>query len=154
MIKWYEDNKIKIEFDEVPYVSVRVAVPSMSNAEKKAIKKYPFINKRSLKVEITYQEKIYGFTIPKNYCWNGSDIPRIFWRLVGAKSEPQYLVASCLHDYTLENKSIINYNRRLTTEIFRGCLMEAGVGKIKAQIMAECVDLFQHFCDWGLEYNK
>lgn len=156
-MKWYTDKNLTIQFDEVPYLSVRVAVPSMTDIEKKSIKKYPFINKRDLKVRIIYHvkdDRIHEFTIPKNYCWNGSDIPRCFWRLVGAKSEPQYLVASCLHDYVLENKHLILNDRRLSTEIFKGCLLEAGVGKIKAQIMAECVDMFQRFCDWGLEFNN
>ena len=148
MIKWFSDDKLDILFEEVPYVSVRVALPSMSKAEKKAIKKYPFINKKSLKVRVIYHvenDRIHEYTIPKNYCWNGSDIPRCFWRIVGAKSEPQYLVASMNHDFVLENKHLILNDRRLSTEIFRGCLITAGVGKIKAQIMAECVDLYQRF---------
>ena len=148
MIKWFSDDKLDILFEEVPYVSVRVALPSMSKAEKKAIKKYPFINKKILKVRVIYHienDRIHEYTIHKNYCWNGSDIPRCFWRIVGAKSEPQYLVASMNHDFVLENKHLIFNDRRLSTEIFRGCLITAGVGKIKAQIMAECVDLYQRF---------
>jgi hypothetical protein len=54
----------------------------------------------------------------------------------------------------LEHKQTIDYNRRLSTEVFKGCLLEAGVNQIKANIMAEAVDLFQCFCDWGLEWNK
>jgi hypothetical protein len=128
----------------------------MTEQEKKSIKKYPFICKTRLEVVIFdhVKSKSYKFIIPKGYCWNGSDIPRIFWRIVGSKSEPQYLIASCLHDFVLENKKIINHDRRLSTEIFKGCLLEAGVNQIKANIMAEAVDLFQCFCDWGLEYNK
>jgi hypothetical protein len=129
----------------------------MTEQEKKSIKKYPFICKTKLEVAIFdhVNSKSYKFTIPKGYCWNGSDIPRVFWRVIGSKSEPQYLVASCRHDFILaeENKKLINYDRRLSTEIFKGCLLEAGVSQIKANIMAEAVDLFQRFCDWGLAYN-
>ena len=91
---------------------------------------------------------IYDFVIPKGYCWNGSDIPRIFWRIIGSKSEPQYLIASCLHDYLLENKELINYDRKLTSKVFKGCLRTAGVGSFKAEIMYLAVDNFQKFCKW------
>lgn len=150
-IKWYEDEELAIFFNTMPRVAVRYVVPSMTTLEKQSVKKFPFICKSSLNVAIFdhKKEKCYKFTIHKDYCWNGSDIPRFFWRLVGAKSEPQYLIASCLHDWVLEHKQVIDYNRRLSTEIFKACLLEAGVGKIKASIMAEAVDLFQRFQNWG-----
>jgi hypothetical protein len=156
MIEWYNDDKITIFFSNTPHVCVRYVTPSMTDKEKKSIKKYPFICKTNLEVTIFdhTKSKKYKFTINKGYCWNGSDIPRIFWRLIGSKSEPQYLISSCLHDWMLEHKQTIDYDRRLSTEIFKGCLLEAGVGKVKASIMAEAVDLFQRFCDWGLEWNK
>ena len=156
MINWYEDDELAIFFNQTPHVCVRYVTPSMTDKEKKSIKKYPFICKTNLEVTIFdhIKSKKYMFTINKGYCWNGSDIPRIFWRLVGSKSEPQYLIASCLHDWMLEHKQTIDYDRRLSTEVFKGCLLEAGVGKVKASIMAEAVDLFQRFCDWGLAYNN
>ena len=158
MIEWYKSDKLSIFFSDTPHVCVRYILPTSTKEEVKSIKKYPFICKTKLDVAIFdhVKSKSYKFTIPKCFCWNGSDIPRIFWRIVGSKSEPQYLIASCLHDFILEkeNKKLINYDRRLSTEIFKGCLIEAGVENIKANIMAEAVDFYQRFCDWGLEYNK
>jgi hypothetical protein len=156
MIEWYKSKNLSIFFSNAPHVCVRYVTPSMTDKEKKSIKKYPFICKTELEVAIFdhTKGKKYKFTIHKGYCWNGSDIPRIFWRIIGSKSEPQYLIASCLHDWMLEHKQTIDYNRRLSTEVFKGCLLEAGVGKVKASIMAEAVDLFQLFCDWGLEWDK
>ena len=150
MINWYEDDELAIFFNHKPHVCIRYVIPSMTNKEKKSIKKYPFICKTNFEVTIFdhTKNKKYIFTIHKGYCWNGSDIPRFFWRIIGSKSEPQYLIASCLHDWVLEHKQVIDYNRRLSTEIFKGCLLEAGVGKVKASIMAEAVDLFQRFCNW------
>lgn len=157
MIEWYKSEKLSIFFNETPHVCVRYVLPSSTSDEVKSIKKYPFICKTNLSVALFdhVKHKSYKFTIPKGFCWNGSDVPRFFWRIIGSKSEPQYLVASCLHDFILdkENKKLINYDRRLSTEVFKGCLLEAGVGKVKASIMAEAVDLFQRFCDWGLAYN-
>lgn len=150
MIKWYSDDKICILFSEKPCLGVRYVLPTQSEREKASIKKYPFICRKRLEVTIIDKQigKFYNFAIPKSYCWNGSDIPRIFWRLVGSRSEPQYLIASCLHDFMLENKYLIDYNRRLTSLVFRGCLIEAGVSKLKANIMSEAVDLFQRFQKW------
>lgn len=151
MIKWYEDDELAIFFNDKPHVCVRYVMPSMSNLEKLSINEYPFICKTDLSIAIfdNKKPKKYQFTIPKGYCWNGSDIPRAFWRLVGSKSDPQYLIASCLHDFLCERHSIIDNDRRLSSMIFRACLLEAGVSKFKANIMAEAVDMFQRFCGWG-----
>lgn len=149
-IDWACDKNVLICFDREPVVQVRVVKPTMNKLERQAVTRYPFINKTPLQVMIYDNKKFkqYNFTIPKNYCWNGSDVPRFFWRIIGSKSEPQYLISSCLHDYLLENKSIIDYNRRLTSLVFKCCLIEAGVSKLKANIMAESVDLYQRFCRW------
>lgn len=144
-IIWYENEELAIFFNTMPRVAVRYVVPSMTTLEKQSVKKFPFICKSSLNVAIfdRKKEKCYKFTIHKDYCWNGSDIPRIFWRLVGAKSEPQYLIASCIHDFICQQHDVINNDRRLSSMIFRACLLEAGVNKFKANVMAESVDLFQ-----------
>ena len=144
-IMWYEDDELAIGFNSMPHVCVRYITPSMTETESNSIKKYPFICKTELKVKLFDHEKeeVYSFTIPKGYCWNGSDIPRIFWRIIGSKSEPQYLIASCLHDYMLENKEVIDYDRKLTSKVFKGCLRTAGVSSFKAQIMYLAVDTFQ-----------
>ena len=149
-IKWYEDEELTIGFNEAPHVCVRYILPSSTPAEVKSIKKYPFINKTAFKVTLFDHKnsKKYEFTVPKCYCWNGSDIPRIFWRIVSSRHEPQYLIASCLHDFILENKSIIDNNRRLSSKVFRAVLIGSGVGAVKANIMMEAVDLFQRCCKW------
>lgn len=144
-IIWYDDKELTIGFNSMPHVCVRYKTPTMTTNEMKSIKKYPFICKTNLIVDLfdKINKKRYHFTIPKGYCWNGSDIPRIFWRIIGSKSEPQYLIASCLHDYMLENKEVINYDRKLTSKVFKGCLRTAGVSSFKAQIMYLAVDTFQ-----------
>ena len=43
----------------------------------------------------------------------------------------------------LVHDDIIDNDRRLSSMIFRACLIEAGVSKFKANVMAESVDLFQ-----------
>lgn len=157
MIDWYKDSKLAIFFSSTPNVGIRYVIPTMTSLEKLSIKEYPFICKTDLNIAIFdhTKQKEYKFTIPKGYCWNGSDIPRMFWRIIGPKSEPQYLISSCIHDYICEHHNIIDNDRRLSSMIFRACLLEAGVSKLKAEIMYMAVDNFQKiFCDWGLEFNK
>ena len=70
MIEWYKDKELSIFFDNKPSVGMRYALPSMSEAEKKAVSQYPFENKQALKVTLFdhIKTKKYEFTIPKNYC--------------------------------------------------------------------------------------
>ena len=89
---WYEDDEIKIEFDKTPHTTLLFPLPSMTNDEKKDIKKKPFLNKIRLFVTLAdkRQEGVqYGFLIEKGYRWDGATIPRALWRIIGAKTDPQ-----------------------------------------------------------------
>ena len=96
----------------------------------------------------------FSFKIKKGYIWNGADIPRCFWRLVGSRTDNAFLTASMVHDFMLENKKFIMEEvlknsmfvkeyRRLTSLIFRQILKDTGTGTIKANVMAWCVQIFQ-----------
>ena len=96
----------------------------------------------------------FSFKIKKGYIWNGADIPRCFWRLVGSRTDNAFLTASMVHDFMLENKKFIledvlkntmtaSEYRRLTSLIFRQILKDTGTGTIKANVMAWCVQIFQ-----------
>lgn len=158
MINWYKSKDLDINFNDVPYVSIRYALPSMTDSELKSIKKYPFINKRDLTVRIIYHkdnDRTHEFTIPKNYCFDGASIPRLFWRIIGAPTDNSFLIAAIVHDYLCEHHALIMNDRELSTEVFNALLETSKVGKFKRFLMKTSVDIFQKFfCDWGLEYNK
>lgn len=141
-------------FDVTPIVCVRVIEKSDSPEIKQEKKDYPFKLHNKVPVSIETSKRSFGFSVPKNYIWNGADIPRIFWRLVGSKTDNAFLVASMLHDYLLDNKIDIYGNvlekdipmkeyRRLTSLIFREVLKNSGENVIKANVMSWCVDVFQ-----------
>ena len=124
-------------------------------------KKYPFELFNSLLVKISTTHRNFEFTIFNGYTWNGADIPRFFWRIIGSRTDNDFLVASMLHDYLLEFKAYIvneildnaitkKEYRRLTSLIFRHVIKEQGTNTIKANIMAWCVDVYQMFnrSDW------
>lgn len=151
MIKWYTDEEIAIEFDKIPMVSVRYPLPSMTKAEKKAISKYPFINKQNLKVKLVDKEYNinYEFTIPKDYCWDGASIPRMFWRLIGSKTDSKFLIPSLIHDVLCENHHYVDNDRYFADKVFERLLFVSGVSAFNRWLMFHSVDNFQKFCGWN-----
>lgn len=150
MIEWYKDKDIKIFFSDFPIVKMRYALPSMTILEKNAVYKFPFESKMRLSVELfdLTNNKNYEFIIRKNYCWDGATIPRFLWRLIGAKTDPSFLIPSLVHDVLCENKQYVNYDRNFSSCVFKALLLSAGVSKIKAQIMYIAVDNYQKFQGW------
>ena len=148
MIEWYKDDELTITFSEIPCVGVRIIIPTMSKEEKADAKAKPFLNRKRLLVDITYKDRVYCFVIPKFYYWNGANIPRFFWRLIGAKSEPRFLIPSMLHDILCENHCYIDNDRYLSRLVFRALLKTAGVNPITRWVMFHSVDNFQKFQAW------
>ena len=91
----------------------------------------------------------YSFTIPKGYCWDGATIPRIFWRLIGSKTDPAFLIASMIHDVLCENHNYVNNDRYFADKVFERLLYVADVPAFNRWIMFHSVDNFQKFCKWG-----
>lgn len=151
MISWFESKELGIFFDNYPRVGMRYALPSMTEAEKKAVAKYPFENKQALKVTLFdhLKQRKHEFTIPKNYCWDGATIPRFFWRLIGAKTSAEFLIPSMVHDWMCVYHASVGHDRNLSSRVFRALLHEAGVSGFKAQMMYLAVDNFQRCCGWG-----
>ena len=150
MIEWYTNKEAGIFFDSIPWVGIRYILPSSTKEEKKSIKKYPFINKKTLKVKlIDYKkDKIYNFEIPKGYCYDGATIPRLFWRLIGANTDNNFLIAALVHDVLCENHHYINYDRKFSSEVFNALLEASEVTRLKRFLMKNSVDFFQRFCKW------
>lgn len=153
MIDWACDKDVLICFDREPVVQVRLIKPDMTKVEKRAITRYPFTCKKPLKVLIydLKKQKQYNFEVKENYCWDGASIPRMFWRLIGANTANEFLIPSLIHDVLCENKQYVEFDRELSSKVFRALLIASGVSELKAEIMYFAVDWFQKWwCDWGL----
>ena len=148
MIEWYKDDELFILFSDVPFVGVRVVLPTMDADLKRKIAKKPFINRERLLVDVKYKDKSYCFDVPKFYYWNGANIPRVFWRLIGSQSDPKFLVPSMIHDILCENHGYIDNNRYLSSLIFKALLKTAGINPFTRWSMFHCVDNFQKFQGW------
>lgn len=97
-----------------------------------------------------------------SFCWNGQNIISCLWSILHmSKHSPEGLQASKWHDIFLYKKKeyismfresdpsmTISQYRRLTSLIFRQLLMNNGVPKIKAYVMAWFVDQWQKLMFW------
>ena len=150
MITWYSNEEIGILFDKVPNVTIRYVTPFTTEEEKKEINKKPFINLSELKVVL--QDKIlyenHEFIIPKDYTWDGASIPRVFWRLIGSKTDQRFLIPSMIHDVLCENHDYVNNDRYFSTCVFERLLYVSKVNPLARWTIKHSVDNFQKFCDW------
>lgn len=151
MLEWYKDKEIGIYFSEKPRVAVRYALPSMTKAQKTAINKYPFENKGHLNVELhDYKKNVkHYFCIPRGYCWDGATIPRLFWRLIGSKTDSKFLIPSMVHDVLCEHHEYVNNDRYFCDRVFERLLYVSGVPAFNRWLMFHSVDNFQKFCGWS-----
>ena len=157
-----KEQIVDVKFSENPDVRVRVINSDDFKEIKEAKKRFPFELHNSVKIKVITTKREFEFTIYNGYVWNGADIPRLFWRTIGSRTDNEFLIASMLHDYLLEfkvymlnqvlEKSIsVKEYRRLTSLIFRHILKEQGTNTIKANIMSWAVQVFQatvNFKQW------
>lgn len=157
MIKWYSNKIAGIFFDDIPHVCMRYALPSHTKQEKKLIKKYPFINKKTLFVELAdyKKNKNYNFSIPKGYCYDGASIPRFFWRVVGSNTDNRFLIAALVHDVLCEHHDYVDNDRIFSSEVFNALLEASEVSCFQRFLMKNSVNVFQKFfCNWGRGQGK
>jgi hypothetical protein len=125
-------------------------LPSMTDKEKQKAAEYPFINCSNLKVRITYHGQQYEFHVPKGFRWDGATIPWFVWWIVGSKTENRYRLPSMIHDYMCNNKYVVNFNRKLSSDVFRALLRANAVAKWRIGVMYFFVELCQKY--WVKEW--
>lgn len=145
MIRFCDNEEIEIFSFTRPCVCARTTLPDMTEDEKLDIQRKPFLNKRNITYFIRYKNEIYTIFIKKGYTWDGASIPFGFRWLIGTKGNPDFLIPSCVHDKMCEEKYLIDYNRYLSSLIFKELLISCGAGKTKANLMFLAVDNFQKF---------
>ena len=145
MIEWCKNDKLSVFFDDVPSVGIRYYLPSMTDKEKESVRKYPFICRKALDVAIfDHKKKLrYKFTIPKDYCFDGATIPRLFWRLVGSPTDNKFLIAALVHDMLCQFHECVGYDRALSTNVFNSLLEAGGVNPVNRFLMKNSVACFQ-----------
>lgn len=157
----------EILLSETPDIRIRV----INDDDPKPIKdnkiKYPFELFNTIKVTIKTTKRKFSFDIPKGYTYNGSDIPRLFWRIIGSRTDNDFLMGALLHDYMLDNafhivnvhikdKISIKEYIRLTSLIYRDKIKNQGANIIKANIMGGAIHIFQlcNYKNWEKKFNN
>ena len=106
----------------------------------------PFYLNHDAFVSIETYNDAFNFTIPKGYHWDGCTIKTRFLQFViGCSHTPEFVIASLLHDYILDNKELVGYDRELSSDIFETALINSGVGKIKAKVMRDVMNFYQKY---------
>ena len=125
----------------------------LSEEETKLALKKPFIVFADINIFIEYKDKMYNFTIPKGYDWNGANVPPFAWVIIGQRTDPRFKLASCVHDYLCEHHDIVENDRYLSTLIFETlCLHFGKFNALKRWAMFHGVDNFQKI--FGKDLNK
>lgn len=125
----------------------------LNGKETESALKKPFIVLQDIKIFIEFKDKMYNFTIPKGYDWNGANVPPFLWLIIGQRTDPRFRLASCVHDYLCEHHAVIENNRYLSTLVFETlCLHFGKFNAVKRWAMFHGVDNFQKL--FGRDLNK
>lgn len=129
--------------------------------------RYPYKTKTAFIIITRTEKHCYEFPLKMDedgsYFYNGSNIPRIAWTLLGLNpGSPEGMIASLAHDNLLQHKQysydrakIFNKDitvpefRKLTTSIYTTLLRNSGVDSFRANLMGFFINSYQFFNpDW------
>lgn len=133
---------LSVELIGNPDIDVREVLPYEETGDRN---KKPFCCRNSALIKVKYQDKEKKLRTKIisnecNYCYDGATIP---FKI--GKSNMKLLIPSLYHDIMCEDKSKIDYQRNLSSQIFKELLLQCGVNKVTAQIMYLAVDNYQRF---------
>ena len=142
--KMKRENELEISINTYPIVLCRTILPTDTKAEKKSKNKKQFINLRTSTLNVKDSGKEYCIIAHKDYCFDGATIPFGI-----GKGNMKLLIPALFHDIMCDNKAVVNYDRYLSSLVFKRLLLMCGVPKMKANLMYGCVDNYQKlFGNW------
>lgn len=119
-------------------MAVRVVLPSDDPLTVKSKKKKQFINKKMCILTVDTGDKQFTITAHKDYCFDSATIPFGI-----GKGDTRLFVPALFHDIMCDNKAVVDYDRKLSSRIFRELLLMCEVPKWKADIMYNSVEVYQ-----------
>ena len=130
-----------------PYILVREVLPSDDQATVKDKNRLPFMTQKSALIKVHYinkkgKETKKIISNPTIYKYDGASIP---FKI--GKGNMKLLIPALFHDLMCEDKSRIDYNRRLSSLIFKNLLLQCKVNKLVAETMFIAVDTYQMFME-------
>lgn len=138
-----EIKEIKLSND--PHIHTRSVLFDDGEDEIKNKNKKQFITCKSASLTVEYTDgiKLVLFA-DKGYVFDGATIPFNI-----GKGNMKLLIPALFHDVMCDDKSLINYNRKEASNIFKAALIKCKVNKHIANLMYLAVEVFQKLCcDW------
>ena len=128
-----------------PDIQVRQVMPYDDEAVVKDKNRLPFQTQKSALIKVYYKDKKGNETKkiisnPTIYKYDGASIP---FKI--GKGNMKLLIPALFHDLMCDDKSRIDYNRHLSSLIFKDLLLQCKVSKITAEAMFLAVDTYQRF---------
>ena len=149
--EWQNDEYVKTGFSDFPNIESKLINNNvMTHVEIKQAKKKPLILRNEVVVCLVGKviHKVYTFTIPSGYDYDGASIPRVLWRFIGSKENIEFKVAALIHDVLCENHHYVDNNRYFADKVFEKLLEVGDVCAFKRWMMFHSVDNYQKFCGW------
>lgn len=91
-------------------------------------------------IKVTYEDKVYFIANETNFKYDGASIA---FKI--GKGNMKLLIPALYHDIICEDKSLVDFDRKLSSMIFKELLIQCKVNKVTAQIMYLSVDTYQRF---------
>lgn len=123
-----------------PCIVVREVLPSDDDKTVKEKNKKPFMAIKSAVLKVKYGTREYTIANECGYTYDGASIA---FKI--GKGNMKLLIPSLYHDIMCENKSIVDFDRKLSSLIFKELLLQCKVNKLTANIMYEAVNIYQSF---------
>lgn len=123
-----------------PCIVVREVMPSDDDKTAKEKNKKPFMAIKSAVLKVKYDTREYTIANECGYTYDGASIP---FKI--GKGNMKLLIPSLYHDIMCENKAIVDFDRKLSSMIFKELLLQCKVNKLTAEIMYESVNIYQCF---------
>lgn len=135
-----QEYTLNLKLSCEPRVAVRVVLPSDDKATIKSKQKKQFINKKTCILTVDTGDKQFTITAHKDYCFDSASIPFGI-----GKGDTRLFVPALFHDIMCDHKEVVNYDRNLSSRIFKELLLMCEVPKWKVNIMYFAVDNYQKF---------
>lgn len=104
-------------------------------------KKEYLVTQRPVNIQITSKKSRYNVFIDAGFSYDGMTF-------IEGKVTGKTLIASFLHDAFCKDHAAIGHNRKLSSEVFRACLIAYNVPVCLANLECFLVDFFQRFRGW------
>ena len=128
-----------------PKICARSIFFDDKKSDVKSKNKKQFITSEPATLRVTFDDKTtLELFADKGTIFDGATIPFNI-----GKGNMKLLIPALFHDIMCDNKSLVNYDRKLADMIFRECLVKCQVNRVFAEIMYMHVEAYQKlFCNW------